>query len=195
MKTSRLTTPVGAMLLAFLYVVSGMLGHSSSFMNGRVALLWPPAGIALAGILLFGYRMWWGVALGAWVFTFMRGSPIGFFTVATAVGNTIGAIVCAYLLERFVAFKNPMERLAHAAGFILFACLLGTTVNATFNVIGLCYSGVIPWEKLFDNVVYGGCPTPWLCWWSLQLFWPGVPPALCGFPRAGGWKRHAAPLA
>jgi PAS domain S-box-containing protein len=174
MKPSRLTTPVGAMLLALLYVVSGLLGHGSSFMNGEVALIWPPAGIALAAILLFGYRMWWGVALGAWVFTFMRGSPFGFFTVATAVGNTMGAIVCAYLLERFVAFQNSMERLKHAAGFILFACLLGTTVNATFNVIGLCYSGRLPWDELFDNVIVWWVPnamgalvvTPIILAWS-----------------------------
>ncbi len=158
MKSPRLTTPVGATLLALLYVVSGLLGHGSSFMDGEVALIWPPAGIALAAILLFGYRMWWGVALGAWVFTFMRGSPFGFFTVATAVGNTVGAIVCAYLLERFVQFKNSMERLKYAAGFLLFACFLGTTVNATFNVIGLCYSGRVPWDELFDNVVVWWVP-------------------------------------
>ena len=118
----------------------------------------PVAGFALAAILLFGYRMWWGVAIGAWVFTFMRGSPFGFFTLATAVGNTVGALVCAYLLERFVQFQNSMERLKHAAGFILFACLLGTTVNATFNVIGLCYSGQVPWDELFDNVIVWWVP-------------------------------------
>jgi PAS domain S-box-containing protein len=174
MKPSRLTTPVGASLLALLYVVSGLLGHSSSFMDGNVALIWPPAGIALAAILLFGYRMWWGVALGAWVFTFMRGSPFGFFTLATAVGNTVGAVVCAYLLERFVAFQNSLERLKHAAGFILFACLLGTTVNATFNVIGLCYSGRLPWDELFDKVIVWWVPnamaalvvTPIILAWS-----------------------------
>jgi two-component system cell cycle sensor histidine kinase/response regulator CckA len=174
MKPIRLTTPIGALLLALLYVVSGLLGHGSSFENGEVALIWPPAGIALAAILLFGYRMWWGVALGAWVFTFMRGSPFGFFTVATAVGNTVGAIVCAYLLERFVGFRNSMERLKHAAGFMLFACLLGTTVNATFNVIGLCYSGRLPWEQLFDNVIVWWVPnamgalvvTPIILAWS-----------------------------
>ncbi len=144
------------MLLAAAYLVSGMLGRASSFMGGEVALVWPPAGIALAAVLLFGYRVWWGVLLGAWVFTFMRGSPFGFFTVATAVGNTVGALVCAYLLERFVAFQNSMERLKHAAGFILFACVLGTTVNALFNVLGLCYSGKLPWDDLFSNV---------LIWW------------------------------
>jgi hypothetical protein len=158
MKTLRFSTPVGASLLAGLYVVSGLLGKKSSFMGGEVALVWPPAGIALAAILLFGYRVWWGVALGAWVFTLMRGSPFGFFTVATAVGNTVGALVCAYLLERFVGFQNSMERLKHVAGFILFACLLGTTVNATFNVIGLCYSGQVPWDQLFTNVIVWWVP-------------------------------------
>src|SRR5580658_3075987 len=158
MKPRRIATPVVALLLAALYVVSGLLGKRSSFMGGEVALVWPPAGIALAAILLFGYRVWWGVAIGAWVFTFMRGSPFGFFTVATAVGNTVGALVCAYLLERFVKFHNSMERLKDASGFILFACLLGTTVNATFNVIGLCYSGQVPWDELFTNVIFWWVP-------------------------------------
>src|SRR5665213_3390613 len=106
MNPSRLTTPVGATLLALLYVVSGLLGHSSSFMNGEVALIWPPSGIALAAILL--------------------------------------------------------------------SCLLGTTVNATFNVIGLCYSGRLPWEQLFENVIVWWVPnamaalvvTPIILAWS-----------------------------
>jgi hypothetical protein len=174
MKASRLTTPIGALLLAALYVIGGLLGRDSSFMRGQGALVWPPAGIALAAILLFGYRMWWGVAAGAWVFTLVRGSPFGFFTVATAVGNTVGAVVCAYLLERFVGFQNSMERLKYAAGFILFACLLGTTVNAVFNVVGLCYSGQVPWDELFSQSVVWWVPnsmgvlvvTPFILAWA-----------------------------
>jgi hypothetical protein len=158
MNYSRISTPVCALLLAAVYLISGMLGRASSFMGGEVALVWPPAGIALAAVLIFGYRIWWGVLVGAWVFTFMRGSPFGFFTVATAIGNTVGALVCAYLLERFVAFENSMERLKHAAGFILFACILGTTVNALFNVLGLCYSGKLPWDEMFSNVVIWWVP-------------------------------------
>jgi two-component system, cell cycle sensor histidine kinase and response regulator CckA len=153
MKTSNFSTPVRAVMLAALYVVGGLLGGASSFMSGEVALVWPPAGIALAAILLFGYRMWWGVALGAWIFSMVRGSPFGFFTVATAIGNTVGAILCAFLLERFVGFQNSIERAKHAVGFILLACLLGTTVNALFNVLGLCYAGTIPYDQLFPNVI------------------------------------------
>jgi len=78
MNLTRLTTPIRALLLAAVYVTGGLLGKESSFMRGEVALVWPPAGIALAAILLFGYRMWWGVAAGAWVFTLVQGRRSGF---------------------------------------------------------------------------------------------------------------------
>ena len=45
MKPLRFTTPVGGLLLAALYVITGLLGKRSSFMGGEVALVWPPAGI------------------------------------------------------------------------------------------------------------------------------------------------------
>src|SRR6187549_3739761 len=50
----------------------------------------------LAAVLLLGYRFWPGVALGAVLFTFQSGKPIGFFTLGTAIGNTMGAIVCTF---------------------------------------------------------------------------------------------------
>lgn len=110
-KRSTFSLPMRAVLLAACYVIGGLLGSkSSALMGGDVPLVWAPSGIALAAILLFGYRMWWGVALGACVFTFVRGTPGGFFTLATAIGNTIGAVLCAYLLEHFVQFQSSMAR-------------------------------------------------------------------------------------
>src|SRR4051812_39591274 len=41
-----------------LYFFGGVLGKESSFMAGSVSLVWPPAGIALAAIVLFGYKFW-----------------------------------------------------------------------------------------------------------------------------------------
>jgi PAS domain S-box-containing protein len=157
MKRSTFSVTTRAFLLSACYVIGGLLGSkSSALMHGDVPLVWAPSGIALAAILLFGYRMWWGVALGAWLLTFAQGTPFGFFTLATAIGNTIGAMLCAYLLERFVEFRYSMKRVKYATGFILFACLLGTTVNAIFNVVGLCYSHQAKWDQLFSNA---------LVWW------------------------------
>src|SRR5580658_2404715 len=107
-KNRNLTTFTRVVILIALYFLGGLLGKETSFLSGTVSLVWPPAGIALAAILLFGYRFWPGVALGAVLFTFMNGTPIGFFTLGTAIGNTMGAVVCVFLLRGFVAFNNSM---------------------------------------------------------------------------------------
>ena len=158
-----LTTLTRVVLLIALYFLGGLLGKQASFLSGSIALVWPPAGIALAAILLFGYRFWPGVALGAVLFSFMNGLPLGFFTLGTALGNTMGAIVCAFLLRRFIAFDNALERIRDVAGYIGLACFLGTTVNAAFNVVSLVYAGTATWSGFFPTI---------LEWW--------VPNALAG---------------
>jgi two-component system cell cycle sensor histidine kinase/response regulator CckA len=188
-KRSTLSIPTRAVLLAACYVIGGLLGsESSALMGGDVPLVWAPSGIALAAILLFGYRMWWGVALGAWVLTLAQGTPGGFFTLATAVGNTVGAVLCAYLLEHFVDFQYPMRRVKYAVGFVIFACLLGTTVNAAFNVVGLCYSGQLPWEQLGWEKVFATA----IIWWVPNAMGAlVVTPLILAWaaPRQARWRR------
>lgn len=158
MKPSGLSLTTRVVILIAFYFVGGLVGKESAFLSGNVSLVWPPAGIALAAILLFGYRFWPGVALGAILFTFWSGSPGGFFTWGTALGNTVGALVCAFLLERFVQFRASMERVRDVAGFVLLACIVGTSVNALFNVVSLCYSGEVPWENLFVTLIQWWVP-------------------------------------
>jgi signal transduction histidine kinase/FixJ family two-component response regulator len=150
---TRLTTLTRVVVLTALYFLGGLLGKESSFLSGSIALVWPPSGIALAAILLFGYRFWPGIAIGAVLFSTIDGVPLGFFTLGTAVGNTIGAIVCVFLLKRFVDFQNGMGRTRDAAGYLIFACVLGTTVNAAFNVVSLIYDGQATWDQMFPLVL------------------------------------------
>ena len=149
----QLTTVTRVVMLTALYFLGGLLGKKTAFLSGSVSLVWPPSGIALAAILLFGYRFWPGIAFGAVLFCFFDGVPFGFFTFGTAVGNTIGAVTCAYLLDRFVKFNYTMERTRDGVGFILLACGLGTTVNALFNVVSLIYDKKIAEEHIFSNLV------------------------------------------
>ncbi len=88
MPHQKLTTFTRVVLLIALYFIGGLIGKTTTFLSGSVALVWPPAGITLAAILLFGYRFWPGVAVGAVLFWFMNGMPLGFFTLGTAIGNT-----------------------------------------------------------------------------------------------------------
>jgi PAS domain S-box-containing protein len=195
----KLTTFTRVVVLIALYFVGGLLGKETSFLSGSVALVWPPAGIALAAILLFGYRFWPGVALGAVLFSFMNGMPFGFFTLGTAIGNTMGAIVCAYLLKKFIAFDNAMERTRDVTGYIGLACFLGTTVNAAFNVVSLAYSGAVAWDDLFPttlvwwvpNALAGLVVAPFIITWATpsSTRWDGkliAEAVICGAGLVGG---------
>ena len=199
MSNEKLTTFTRVVLLIALYFVGGLIGKETSFLSGSVALVWPPAGIALAAILLFGYRFWPGVALGAVLFSFTNGTPFGFFTLGTAIGNTMGAIVCAFLLKRLIAFDNAMERTRDVAGYIGLACVLGTTVNAAFNVVSLVYGGSVPWDNLFPTTLMWWVPnalaalvvapfiitwaTPSATRWNATLI---AEAAICGAGLVGG---------
>jgi len=56
------------------YFVAGRIGLSVPFTSGNVSPVWPPSGIALAAILIWGDRVWPGIALAAFLVNFL--SPI-----------------------------------------------------------------------------------------------------------------------
>jgi PAS domain S-box-containing protein len=195
----NLTTFTRVVLLIALYFIGGLIGKETTFLSGSVALVWPPAGIALAAILLFGYRFWPGVALGAVLFSSLNGMPFGFFTLGTAIGNTMGAIVCTFLLKKFIRFENTMERTRDVTGYIGMACILGTTVNAAFNVVSLAYSGAVAWDDFFPttlvwwvpNALAGLVVAPFIITWSTPSAtrWNGkliFEAVICGAGLVGG---------
>ncbi|HEX4264907.1 MAG TPA: MASE1 domain-containing protein [Verrucomicrobiae bacterium] len=149
----ELSTFTRMVMLVGLYFLGGLLGKQGTFLSGSTVLVWPPAGIALAAILLFGYRFWPGVALGAVLFACINGTPLGFFTLGTAVGNTMGTIICTFLLRQISGFNNSMERTRDVTSYIALACFLGTTVNAAFNVVGLIYAGQASWDDLGADTI------------------------------------------
>ena len=146
----RLRTPTRVLLLIAVYFLGGMLGRLGAFKHGDLALVWPPVGIALAALLLFGYRFLPGIFVGALLFSMLDGRPLGFFTMGTALGNCVGAVICTYLLHRSVGFQNRFDRVRDAAGFVILASLFGTTVNALFNVASLELMGLTDREHLAE---------------------------------------------
>ena len=198
MNAQNLTTLTRVVILAAFYFAGGLLGKEAALTSAEVALVWPPSGIALAAICLFGPRYWPGVALGAMLFSFMQDKSWTFM-IGTAIGNTAGALVCSYLLERFVQFRCSMERVRDVSGFVGLACLLGTTVNALFNAVSLFYSGEVAWDVLFQTTLEWWVPNamgalvvtpiiltygwPTFIAWNTQLF---VEAAVCSVGLIAG---------
>ena len=85
--------------------------------------MWPPTGIALAALLLGGYRLWPGVFLGALAANAYIDEPI-YTMVGIAVGNTAGPLAGAYLLRLF-KFDRTFSHVRDVAVFVFFGSVAG----------------------------------------------------------------------
>ena len=98
-----------AVMVAVVYFAAAKFGLSMAFATKQVTAVWPPTGIALAVLLLFGWRLWPGVFVGALVAN-MTASEAMATALGIAIGNTAVALVGWYLLRRFTAFDESLHQ-------------------------------------------------------------------------------------
>ena len=130
------------------YFIAGKLGQATtSIRSSNLGPVWPAYGIALSSILLYGYRIWIGVAVGAFLVAFL--SPVSHLAAAgQAAGATVAALTGAFLLRRVADFHPSLSRLRDAVGLIVFGAFGSAMVSASIGVSSLlathvkAYSGV-----------------------------------------------------
>ncbi|HEX3148911.1 MAG TPA: MASE1 domain-containing protein [Gemmataceae bacterium] len=155
MRRRHLSYLAKVLALAAIYLGAAKLGLSMAFVAEQVTPVWPPTGISIAAILILGYRVWPGIALGAFLANATANEPIG-TAIGIAVGNTLEAIVAVWLLKQFADFDRSLSRLRDVLAFLLVTASVSTALCATIGVSGLCLGGVQPWRAFADV---------WLVWW------------------------------
>src|SRR5881396_3303293 len=93
--------------LAAVYYFAAKLGLRFAYINSSVTTIWPPAGIALAAFVLLGYGVWPAILAGAF-FANITTTGAVFPSIGIAVGNTIEALLAAYLVNRFARATLPL---------------------------------------------------------------------------------------
>src|ERR1043166_4876336 len=174
--TLRRAAPLFA--LAATYYLGAKLGLRFAYINSSVTTIWPPAGIALAGFVLFGYRVWPAIFAAAF---FANVSTTGAIlpSLGIALGNTAEGLLAAYLVNRFARGGRVFDRVRDILRFPALAALLSTTVAASLGVTSLALGGLLPWAD---------APRVWLTWWlgdavgdiviaPALILWIGVRPA------------------
>jgi PAS domain S-box-containing protein len=142
-------------VLAALYFATGKLGLALSVEAKQVTAVWPPSGISLAVFLLFGYRAWPGIALGAFLLNFSANEP-WFTACGISLGNTLEALSGAFLLRRVANFDKALEQLSDILALVGLATPLSTMVGATIGMTSLCLGGIVPWSS-FESVWWVWC--------------------------------------
>lgn len=166
-------------ILAGLYVVAARVGIELSVAHGVITPVWIPTGIALAALLLFGYRLWVGVALGAFVANAFD-LPMT-LAAGIAVGNTLEAVAGTFLLRR-VGFDPALERTRDVISFGLLGAVVASGVAATNGVTVL-------W--LGDRIQDPAVGSQWVLWWFGDLIGALlVTPALLAWHKQ--WRARRA---
>ncbi|MFD0337752.1 MASE1 domain-containing protein [Streptomyces sp. NPDC127117] len=148
-------TVLTVLAVAAFYYTTARLGLLQQLVRGQVTPLWPPTGIAVAALLVFGMRIWPGIALGALAANIAIG-PSVLPVLLIAAGNTL-APVCSYLLLRRADFHNELDRLRDALALVFLGALAGMLISATVGTGALAVSGVLPADEFW--------PT-WSVWWT-----------------------------
>lgn len=150
-------------VVALRYFVAACFGLALAFEKSNASPVWPPSGIAFAATLIFGLRVWPGIAAGALaanivVFARNEAGPPASLVAASlliAAGNTLEAVSGALLARRLFASRDPFESARDVFKLVL-AALLMCLVSAAIGPVSICALGLAPWSAL---------RTIWVTWW------------------------------
>ncbi len=158
MYSRRFSTLPAIGVLTLIYFIAGKLGLKLAFLYASASPVWPPAGIALAALLLLGYRVWPAIFLGAFLVNVTTAGNIA-TSLAIAAGNTLEGVCGAWLVNRFAGGTRAFDRAHDVFEFALivaFACLISPTLGAT----SLAINGFANWTNY--SVI-------WATWWLGDL--------------------------
>src|SRR5207245_8146147 len=84
--------------LALIYFIAGKLSLQLAFLHKSASPVWPPAGIALAALLVLGFRVWPALFVGAFLVNL---TTLGNFwtSLGIASGNTLEALCWTLLVS------------------------------------------------------------------------------------------------
>ena len=168
------------LLLGAAYYGAAKLGQTLRY-TASVSAVWPPAGLGIAALYLWGLRWWPGIFLGECLVNgdLLLGGhgtlPIGSLA-GQQFGNIAEVVVGAWLLRRLIGSRATLDRASQVSGLIV-AVGTATAISATVGTISMLAGDVIEVPQV---------PTFWRTWWlgdttgavvvlPLVLTWLGDP--------------------
>src|SRR3954453_16182996 len=178
----------GVVGLAAAYYGAAKVGQTLRY-TASVSAIWPPAGVGIAALYLWGLRFWPGVLIAECVINLElllghNGLPLGSL-LGQEAGKVAEIVVGAILLRRFLGPRAGLDRIEQVGG-MLFSIVVATGISATVGTISMRAGAVIDSSQVL---------TFWRTWWlgdtsgALVL----LPLMLAWAPRPlDAWRRVAS---
>ena len=141
-------------ILTVVYFIAGKFGLMLASLHASASPVWPAAGIALATLLVLGYRAWPAIFVGAFLVNVTTAGNVA-TSLAIASGNTLEAVCGAWLVNRFAGGTTVFDRPQGVVKFAL-AAVVSTVIGPAFGVTSLAFGGFADWAN------FGAI---WLTWW------------------------------
>jgi signal transduction histidine kinase/CheY-like chemotaxis protein len=153
----RLHLLVTTLVLAALYAATAKLGLLFALPPGFASPIWPPAGLALGALLVFGARAWPGVLLGSWIANAVgaAGLTLDQVPLLVALGSTLQALWGRALVIRLCGRDFGLDSLQNILRFLV-ATVISCLTSATVGVLTLAFWRRVPAAEI---------PAHWWIWY------------------------------
>src|SRR2546428_12589279 len=141
-------------LLTVVYFIAGKFGLMLASLHASASPVWPPAGIALAALLVLGSRAWPAIFVGAFLVNLTTAGNVA-TSLAIACSNTLEAVCGAWLVNRFAGGTTVFDRPQGVVKFAL-AAVVSTIIGPAVGVTSLALGGFADWAN------FGAI---WVTWW------------------------------
>src|SRR6266478_6245989 len=141
-------------LLTLVYFIAGKFGLMLASLHASASPVWPAAGIALAALLVLGYRAWPAIFVAAFLVNVTTAGNAA-TSLAIASGNTLEAICGAWLVNRLAGGTTVFDRPQGVVKFAL-AVVVSTVISPAVGVTSLALGGFADWAN------FGAI---WVTWW------------------------------
>ncbi len=147
------------LLVALLYYVSAEVSFLLAFNDSTLLPFWPPAGIALALVVLYGRKVWPGIAIGSLIITvknFWFGSieSVQMLIAVSAVitiARILEPLAGELLLKRLVKKSYPFSTTIHAFYFVFISMAI-SCISSAIATVSLVWSDVIQNEAIITTL-------------------------------------------
>ena len=145
----------GLVAIGVIYFALAKGGLALASIHPSATPIWPPTGVALAAVLLWGYRTWPAIFAAAVIANATTAGSVA-TAIAIATGNSLEAVVGAYLINRWSSGCNTFSTPNSVAKFALICFVIATPISASIGLTSLATAGYIEWTN-FANA--------WVTWW------------------------------
>jgi len=145
----------GLVAIGAIYFALAKAGLALASIHPSATPIWPPTGVALAAVLLWGYRTWPAIFAAAVIANATTAGSVA-TAIAIATGNSLEAVVGAYLINRWSGGCNTFSAPNSVAKFALICFAIATPISASIGLTSLAIAGYIE-QTNFANA--------WVTWW------------------------------